>query len=335
MYQMLTNFEVPMTTTWILSDGKAGTEGQAIGLAKALGLDYTLFRLRAKWPWKYMPAWMWWWPLNHVTPDLSEILLTSQPDIIIAGGRITAMPAKYFRRKYGAFTVFILDPYISTKHFDVVIGPQHDHLQGDTVIEVMGALHRLTKETLHEGHANFKDTFQDFPSPRICVLVGGNTRHTKFTEAYVKSLVDHLKPLAKESGGSILITASRRTPAECVTVLIECLKASDVPFYFWDGKRDNPYMGMLACGDVVVVTGDSASMAAEAAFTGKPVYIYDVPGNAAKFQELHQALYKAGYAKPLAQAEAPSFAKWKPKQLNELPRVAKLVQEKLDFLKKR
>jgi mitochondrial fission protein ELM1 len=324
-----------MQTTWILSDGKAGTEGQAIGLAKALGLDYTLFRLKAKWPWKYLPAWMWVCPLRHVTPDLAEALLTSKPDIIIAGGRITAMPAKYLRLKYGAFTVFILDPYVSTKHFDVVICPQHDHLKGDNVIEVRGALHRLTEETLNEGRKSFKDTFQDFPSPRISVLVGGNTRHAKFTEAYVKALVDHLKPLAKESGGCILMTASRRTPVECVTVLIESLKSSDVPFYFWDGKGANPYMGMLAWGDVVVVTGDSASMAAEAAFTGKPVYIYDVPGNATKFQELHQALYLGGYAKPLAQADVASFTKWKPKCLNELPRVAKLVQEKLDLLKKR
>lgn len=324
-----------MPTTWILSDGKAGTEGQAIGLAKALGLDYTLFRLQAKWPWKWLPAWMWWRPLHQVTPDLSEALLTAKPDIIIAGGRITAMPTKYLRRKHGAFTVFILDPYISTKHFDVVIAPQHDHLKGSNVIEVMGALHRLTDATLGTGRKEFKDAFEGFPSPRISVLVGGNTRHTKFTEDYVRSLVDLLKKLAKESGGSILMTASRRTPVECVTVLIESLKAINAPFYFWEGKGANPYMGMMAWGDVIVVTGDSASMAAEAAFTGKPVYIYDVPGNAQKFQAFHQALYTAGYAKPLMQADGGSFAKWKPERLNELPRVAKLVQEKLDLLKKR
>lgn len=324
-----------MTTTWILSDGKAGTEGQAIGLAKALGLDYTLFRLQAKWSWKYLPAWMWWKPLQHVTPDLSQALLTSKPDIIIAGGRITAMPAKYLRNTHGAFTIFILNPYIPAKHFDLVICPQHDHLKGDNVIEVMGALHRLTEATLKEGHKDFKATFQDFPSPRIAVLVGGNTKHVKFTETYVKRLVTHLQALATESGGSILMTTSRRTPAECVKVLKESLETSGIPFYFWDGNAPNPYMGLLSWGDAIVVTGDSASMAAEAAFTGKPVYIYDVPGNPQKFQEFHQALYTAGYAKPLNQAEAKSFAKWKPQRLNELPRITKLVQDKLNLLKKR
>jgi mitochondrial fission protein ELM1 len=324
-----------MTTTWILSDGKTGTEGQAIGLAKALGLDYTLFRLQAKWPWKWLPAWMWIWPLRHVTPDLSEALATSKPDIIIAGGRITAMPTKYLRRKYGAFTVFILNPYINFKHFDLVICPQHDHLKGDNVIEVVGALHRLTTATLKEGKSNFKEIFSTLPSPRISVLVGGNTRHAKFSEDYVKGLVDHLKTLAAESGGSILMTVSRRTPEECVTVLKQRLGASGVPFYFWDGQAPNPYMGMLAWGDTIVVTGDSASMVAEATFTGRPVYIYDVPDNTPKFQALHHQLYTEGYAKPLSQADGISLKKWKPKRLDELPRIAKLVKDKINLLKKR
>ena len=320
-----------MPKTWILSDGKAGTEGQAIGLAKVLGLDYTLFRLKAKWPWNYFPAWLWFWPLRNVTPDLSAHLTEGKPDVVIAGGRITAMPAKYLRHKYGAFTTFILNPYISTKNFDLVICPQHDHLKGDNVLEVMGALHRLTDEALAQGKKDFKDVFKNFPNPRISLLVGGNTRHTKFTKDYVQGLVDQLKGLVAQAGGSILVTASRRTPVECVTVLVEGLKSSNVPFYFWDGQGANPYMGMLAWADVMVVTGDSASMAAEAAFTGKPLYIHDVPGNTPKFQEFHQCLYEQGYAKPLGT----SLTKWLPKRLDEMPRVARLVQEKIDLLKKR
>ena len=48
--------------------------------------------------------------------------------------------------------------------------------------------------------------------------------------------------------------------------------------YQWrSGDADNPYLGCLAVADVLVVTGDSESMLAEAAATGKPLYIYPLP----------------------------------------------------------
>jgi hypothetical protein len=49
-------------------------------------------------------------------------------------------------------------------------------------------------------------------------------------------------------------------------------------FYQWKaGDPDNPYLGCLALADVLVATGDSESMLAETAATGKPLYIYDLP----------------------------------------------------------
>jgi mitochondrial fission protein ELM1 len=39
----------------------------------------------------------------------------------------------------------------------------------------------------------------------------------------------------------------------------------------------NPYLAFLALADVIIVTGESESMLAEAAATGKPVYIYPLP----------------------------------------------------------
>ncbi|MBI3801316.1 MAG: mitochondrial fission ELM1 family protein, partial [Deltaproteobacteria bacterium] len=48
--------------------------------------------------------------------------------------------------------------------------------------------------------------------------------------------------------------------------------------HLWQpGQQDNPYLAYLALADVIVVTGESESMLAEAATTGKPVYIYPLP----------------------------------------------------------
>lgn len=48
--------------------------------------------------------------------------------------------------------------------------------------------------------------------------------------------------------------------------------------HFWrPDQTENPYLGYLAGADVLVVTGESESMLAEAAAAAKPLYIYAVP----------------------------------------------------------
>jgi hypothetical protein len=46
------------------------------------------------------------------------------------------------------------------------------------------------------------------------------------------------------------------------------------------GAADNPYLAYLAHADVLVVTGESESMLAEATAPGKPLYIYPLPERA-------------------------------------------------------
>jgi hypothetical protein len=48
--------------------------------------------------------------------------------------------------------------------------------------------------------------------------------------------------------------------------------------YEWQpDQSENPYLAYLALADILIVTGESESMLAEAAATGKPVYIYPLP----------------------------------------------------------
>ena len=50
--------------------------------------------------------------------------------------------------------------------------------------------------------------------------------------------------------------------------------------FLWDGEGDNPYFGILALSDRLVVTGDSVSMVSEAAASGRPVAVFDLGGGA-------------------------------------------------------
>lgn len=70
---------------------------------------------------------------------------------------------------------------------------------------------------------------------------------------------------------------SRRTGAEATEALTTGLGASSYVHRWQPGHQDNPYLAYLALADVIVVTGESESMLAEAAASGKPMYIYPLP----------------------------------------------------------
>jgi hypothetical protein len=69
------------------------------------------------------------------------------------------------------------------------------------------------------------------------------------------------------------------------------------------GETDNPYLAYLALADQFVVTGESMSMLTEAAYTAKPLYIFD-PGDAGQWWR-----YPHNYRfKPLSHHFAMRFA---------------------------
>ena len=75
-----------------------------------------------------------------------------------------------------------------------------------------------------------------------------------------------------------------------------------MPGVIWDGDGANPYFAFLAAADYILVTEDSANMAAEAASTGTPVFILKMDGQSLKFRAFHQDLESRGAARPFGGA---------------------------------
>jgi mitochondrial fission protein ELM1 len=73
--------------------------------------------------------------------------------------------------------------------------------------------------------------------------------------------------------GGLLITPSRRTP-EAVKAVLRDGFGGDPGVYLWDEASDNPYRGILALSDRILVTGDSVSMVSEAVASGHPVAVF-------------------------------------------------------------
>ena len=102
----------------------------------------------------------------------------------------------------------------------------------------------------------------------------------------------------RRQGGAVVATPSRRTGAAGLAVLRERLRG--VPGEVWDGTGENPYFAFLAVADALLVTADSVSMVSEAAATGKPVHIIELPGGDAKFTRFHDGMRRAGITRKFA-----------------------------------
>ncbi|MFC3034069.1 ELM1/GtrOC1 family putative glycosyltransferase [Pseudoalteromonas fenneropenaei] len=165
---------------------------------------------------------------------------------------------------------------------DIIVSyPYHDNaglpnlLLCDTVPNRISAAMLLQQKSLWGGY--FQDIAQH--RPLVGLLVGGDIgdKRKVFTIDAAQTLASHVSRLVKELGGALFITTSARTSAELQRTLCTSLS---VPFEFYDPKiaqSANPYLGLLACADVLVVTADSMSMCSEAVSSHKPVYVFYEP----------------------------------------------------------
>ena len=161
----------------------------------------------------------------------------------------------------------------------------------------MTAPHRFTAARLAAVRADPDPRIVALSRPRAAVLVGGDSRHHRFTAGDVERLVGQLGSLAA-AGVSLAITASRRTP-EGLRAALSGL-ASGPGHFLWDGWSPNPYPSLLACADAIVATADSTNMVGEAVATGAPVLVFRPTGGHRKIESFLAGLEAHGAVRPFA-----------------------------------
>jgi mitochondrial fission protein ELM1 len=321
---MNTNSQV---TCWVVTDGKAGMENQCLGLAEALNLNPVIKRIKLRSPWRELSPFLRLGLPYAFSGDGDPVALPF-PDLLIATGRHSIPASLYARRETLAartrtLTVQLQNPVIDPSRFDLVVVPRHDGLTGPNVMTTRGALHRVTPEMLKREAEKFLPTVAHLPSPRIAVLIGGSNAVYHLTPREIVPLTQQLASLVKEKGGSLMITPSRRTGAENLSILQSGLK--DSPAYIWDGQGDNPYYGMLGLADIILVTCDSVNMVSEACTTGKPVYVIDLAGGSDKFRRFHQSMRDDGLTRPFTGSLEP----YSYEPLNDVGMVADRIRQML------
>jgi len=283
---------------WVLHDGKPGMASQALGLAEATGLPFVEKSLRIRRPWARLPPQLWVAPL-HAALDSGRKLQPPWPDLVIGCGRNTARPSLAIRRASCGRTlaVQVQDPRVGHRDFDLLFVPQHDRRRGPRVVVTAGAIHRVTPERLAAERRRFP-ALENLPRPILGVLIGGSNRVYRLDRRVLGEIADTIANLLRPGGGSAVITPSRRTGEAGLALLRERL--AGLPCAIWDGTGDNPYYAYLAVADALLVTADSVSMISEAAATGKPVHILNLPGGDRKFTRFHETMRSLGITRPFS-----------------------------------
>ena len=303
----------------LLTQGMHGMVSQVEGLAKALKFNFKHQNIKLKPFWNLIPP--------KFTP-ISENLLTEKfvcdCKVIISCGRKSVIPSIALKKRLGnkIFNIHIQDPKVSFKHFDLIISPEHDGINGNNVLITKGSIHYLTKKEIID---NSKYLPIDKKKKKIVTFViGGPNKYYSYSEEQMHYLFNKVKTVFTPDKYKIVVIPSYRTPEE---VIKKAYNTFSINHYVVKRIDKKAYLSSLAIADYIIVTCDSTSMISEAAVTGKPVYMAMMkPKKSIKrFNKFYSQFKTLGIAKELTD----SIDNWSYDKLDEVNRIAPLIKEKM------
>jgi len=264
---------------WVIQSYRAGENTQLLGLAEQVGLPFRSVSVAYR-PQAGLLGLLRRATLAGIDAASRTALQPPWPDLVITAGLRNEPLCTYIRRASGGRTriVFIGRTWRPPAEFDLLVTtPQYRIRPAPTVLVNLLTRHRVTPQRLAEAAARHTGSLGTRARPLIGVLLGGNSGPYVLGPASAERLRAGLDALVSNSGGSLAVTSSSRTPEPFFRALVERLGSTTFSYRWRPDDPDNPYYAILALTDVLVVTGDSVAMLSEAAATGKPVLIFDIP----------------------------------------------------------
>jgi mitochondrial fission protein ELM1 len=311
---------------WVITDAAAGNQRQALALAEQLNMPVRHLVLQPRTPWSWLAPRIELGGRLMLPSSQRALFAPPWPEVAIGCGRIASLFTRLLRRLSDGrcYTVQILDPRIDSSHWDTLVAPRHDNIDGTNVLHPLGSLNSVDDEWLADGREACPN-FAELPQPRVGVLLGGPRKGIALDAAYAHQLSKRLLERRHSEGGSLLVLASRRTSPELISVFRQALKGA--PGLLWAGRDDgrNPYPGVLGWADRLVVTPDSVNMLSEACAVGCPVQTFVTTKLPAKIEQFHQRLREAGLLQGLD--DAPPAKRAPP--LRETTAIATAIRQRI------
>ena len=304
----------------LLTEGMHGMISQVEGLAKALDLDFTHHTVETNKFWKLFPP-----KVTPISQNVFKKINTSDYDVIISCGRKSIIPSIYLKKNSPKkiINIHIQDPKINLNNFTHVIAPQHDELIGKNVLSTKGAIHYLTKEEIDTHTSYLKDRLENGKEYFLLIL-GGPTKHYDYSIENVSNIFNLFDVLVKKYDLQGIVVPSMRTPKNIIELSKDRLTKNSLVIETVDKKA---YLSALSLAKYIAVTCDSTSMISEAALTGKPIYVADIPAtkNDQRIQKFRKLFNQLNITKILDN----NLETWHYESLDETNRVANEIRKQL------
>jgi mitochondrial fission protein ELM1 len=262
---------------WILLGSKGGDNAQLRVVAKACG-----FRLREI-PLDFTDQYRrtnvgLGETLDTLTAEARQRLSPPWPDVVFSSGRRSVPVARWIKRHCGAKLVHIGRPWGRLRWFDLVLAmPQYRVRPRSNVFQARMPFNALDPVALEEAAGRWREEFSRYRRPWIAVLLGGAAVPLTMDAATAARIAEQASQHAAAQGGSVLALTSPRTSAEAKDAFFAALTAPGLRHGWRPNDADSPYLGALALADQFIVSGDSASMLAEAVRRNRPVHVARLP----------------------------------------------------------
>ena len=311
------------TESWLQHDGAAGNRRQATALASALGLAWVEIVLDPAAPARVLAPRRFPFAAQALGVAFAQALDQPMPRLAIGCGRQAALATRLLRQR-GVEAVQILDPRLTTRHWDLVVAPMHDGLEGANVLTPLGSLNPVDEGWLAAARDRRPD-LGVLPTPRTALLLGGPTAATALRLADIDQALDLLAAARTREGGNLWVCGSARTPVDWTVTLRQRCLALGVPCWFGPQDGDNPYAALLGGSHRLVVTADSANLLSEACATAAPVYVVGAQRARGRIARLIDQLSQRGRIRNLAA----DFPACDIHPLRETARIAAQVRQRL------
>ena len=306
----------------LLTEGMHGMISQVEGLAKALDIDFTHHKVELNHLWKLIPP-----NLSPVSQIVFKKIDHDDFDVIISCGRKSVIPSIHLKKTSNkkVFNIHIQDPKVDLTHFDFIVAPEHDAIEGSNVITTKGAIHYLTENEISENK-DYLNSFIKKDERKIWTLImGGPTKYYDYSTKNMKHIFTALYKLLKKHDFQLVVIPSMRTPLNTIHYAREFFGENHTVIEDVDKKA---YLSALAIAENIVVTCDSSSMISEAALTGKPIYIASIlpKKNDKRFQRFRNLFRELNITRNLGE----EVENWSYPKLDETNRVANIIKQKIN-----
>jgi len=303
----------------LLTEGMHGMISQVEGLAKALDLEFMHEKIELNSFWKMIPP-----SFTPVKKFVFKNNLDKNFNIIISCGRKSVIPSIYLKQKYKnkIMNIHIQDPKVSLDNFDLIVAPEHDGLEGKNVLKSKGAIHYLRDNELEENKGYLKSKVNK--EKLVTFIIGGPNKYYDYNEAIIEQIFLKIKDNFISKGYQLIFVPSMRTPQDVIDKAKNYFDENQIVVTDIDKKA---YLSSLKLANHIVVSCDSTSMISEAAMTGKPIYVAQMPTikKNYRFKKFFELFKSLNIIKDLEN----SVEDWSYEKLNETDKISSYIKEQL------